>query len=38
MAKTIATGVGPTNAWLEAQGLPSLKSLWAQLARLRRTA
>ena len=38
MAKTIASGVGMTNAWLQAQGLLSLKSLWANLAPLRRTA
>ena len=38
MAKTIASGVGMTNKWLEQQGLVSLKSLWAQLAPLRRTA
>jgi RNA-directed DNA polymerase len=38
MAKSIATGVGLNNAWLEAQGLLSLKILWAQLAPLRRTA
>lgn len=38
MAKTIATGVGLTNAWLAAQGLLSLKTLWARLAPLRRTA
>lgn len=38
MAKTIASGVGLTNAWLQAQGLVSLKSLWAELAPLRRTA
>ena len=38
MAKTIASGVGMTNAWLHAQGLVSLKSLWVQLAPLRRTA
>lgn len=38
MAKSIATGVGLTNAWLHAQGLLSLKTLWAQLAPLRRTA
>ena len=38
MAKTIASGVGLTNAWLQAQGLLSLKSLWAELAPLRRTA
>lgn len=35
MAKTIASGVGMTNAWLELQGLVSLKSLWARLAPLR---
>ena len=35
MAKSIATGVGLTNAWLQAQGLLSLKTLWAQLAPLR---
>jgi RNA-directed DNA polymerase len=38
MAKSIATGVGLTNAWLQAQGLLSLKTLWAQLAPLRRIA
>jgi RNA-directed DNA polymerase len=38
MAKTIASGVGMTNAWLQNQGLVSLKSLWAKLAPLRRTA
>jgi RNA-directed DNA polymerase len=38
MAKTIASGVGMTNAWLHNQGLVSLKSLWAKLAPLRRTA
>ncbi len=38
MAKSIATGVGLTNAWLAAGGLLSLKTLWAQLAPLRRTA
>jgi RNA-directed DNA polymerase len=38
LAKSIATGVGLTNAWLAAQGLLSLKSLWAELAPLRRTA
>ena len=38
MAKSIATGVGLTNAWLAAQGLLSLKSLWVQIAPLRRTA
>jgi hypothetical protein len=35
MAKTIASGVGLTNAWLQEQGLLSLKTLWASLARLR---
>ena len=35
MARTIASGVGLTNAWLQAQGLVSLKSLWAELAPLR---
>jgi RNA-directed DNA polymerase len=38
MAKTIASGVGLTNAWLQELGLVSLKSLWAELAPLRRTA
>ena len=38
MAKSIASGVGLTNAWLADQGLVSLKSLWVQLAPLRRTA
>jgi hypothetical protein len=38
MAKTIASGVGMTNAWLAFQGVVSLKSLWASLAPLRRTA
>ena len=38
MAKTIASGVGMTNAWLRTQGLLSLKTLWSQLAPLRRTA
>ena len=32
MAKTIASGVGMTNKWLQEQGLLSLKSLWALLA------
>lgn len=35
MAKSIASGVGLTNAWLQSQGLLSLKSLWANLAPLR---
>ena len=38
LAKTIASGVGLTNAWLADQGLLSLKTLWAELAPLRRTA
>jgi RNA-directed DNA polymerase len=38
MAKTIASGVGMTNAWLHDQGLVSLKSLWGKRAPLRRTA
>jgi hypothetical protein len=38
MAKTIASGVGMTNAWLKAQGVLSLKTLWAELAHLRCTA
>ena len=38
MARTIASGVGLTNAYLQSQGLLSLKSLWAELAPLRRTA
>ena len=38
MAKTIASGVGLTNAWLAEQGLISIKTLWANLAPLRRTA
>ena len=35
MAKTIASGVGLTNAWLAEQGLLSMKTLWAELAPLR---
>ena len=35
MAKTIASGVGMTNQWLQDQGLISLKSLWSELAPLR---
>jgi hypothetical protein len=35
MAKTIASGVGMTNAWLAEQGVLSLKSLWAELSHLR---
>jgi len=38
MAKTIASGVGFTNARLAAQGLLSLKQLWNELAPIRRTA
>ncbi|MFM7517870.1 MAG: hypothetical protein ACKO3V_13085, partial [Pirellula sp.] len=38
MAKTIASGVGMTNAWLASQGVLSLKTLWAELAHLRGTA
>ena len=38
MAKTIASGVGLNNAWLQDQGLLSMKTLWAELAPLRRTA
>ena len=38
MSKAIATGVGLTNAWLAEQGLPSIKTLWAHLAPIRRTA
>jgi hypothetical protein len=32
VAKTIASGVGMTNKWLQEQGLVSLKNLWASLA------
>lgn len=35
MAKSIASGVGMTNAWLAEQGVLSLKTLWAELAHLR---
>jgi RNA-directed DNA polymerase len=35
MAKTIASGVGMTNKWLQAQGVWSLKTLWVELAPLR---
>ncbi|QDT03868.1 Group II intron, maturase-specific domain [Rubripirellula lacrimiformis] len=38
MAKTIASNVGLTNKWLQEQGLLSMKTLWAELAPLRRTA
>jgi hypothetical protein len=35
MAKTIASGVGMTQAWLAEQGVLSLKTLWAELVLLR---
>ncbi len=35
MSQIIASGVGMTNAWLQDQGLLSLKTLWAELAPLR---
>ena len=35
MSKTIASGVGLTNAWLAEQGMLSIKTLWAELAPLR---
>lgn len=35
MAKTIASGVGMTNALLAEQEVLSLKTLWAELAHLR---
>ena len=35
MAKTIASGVGMTSAWLADQGVLSLKTLWNELAHLR---
>jgi hypothetical protein len=35
MAKTIASGVSMTNAWLAVQGVLSLKSFSAELAHLR---
>jgi hypothetical protein len=38
MAKTIASGVGMTNDWLASQDVLSLKTLWAELAHLRKTA
>ena len=37
MAKTIASGVGFTNATLKVMGLLNLKSLWNEQAPLRRT-
>ena len=38
MAKTIASGLGMTNAWLAEQGVLNLKNLRAELAHLRETA
>ena len=38
MAKTIASGVGFTNARVAELGLLSLKQLWNELASIRRTA
>ena len=38
MSKTIASGVGLTNAWLAEQGLLSMKTLSATLAHLRGNA
>ena len=38
MSKTIASGVGLTNAWLAEQGMLSIKTLWSELAPLRGTA
>ena len=38
MSKTIASGMGLNNAWLQEQGLLSMKTLWAELAPLRRNA
>ena len=38
MSKTIASGVGLTNAWLAEQGMLSLKTLWSELAPRCRTA
>jgi hypothetical protein len=38
MAKTIASGVGMTNDWLASQGVLSLRTLWAELAHLLKTA
>ena len=38
MPKTIASGVGVTNAWVAEQGGLDLKTLWAELAHLRGTA
>jgi RNA-directed DNA polymerase len=38
MSRTLASGVGMTNDWLQSQGLVSLLSLWIERAPLRRTA
>jgi RNA-directed DNA polymerase len=38
LSKSIASGVGMTNQWLHDQGVLSLKTLWAELAPLRRNA
>ncbi len=38
IAKPFALGVRLINTWLAEQGLLSLKTLWVELARLRRTA
>ena len=38
MAKTIASGLGMTNAWLAEQGVLNLKNLRAKLAHFRETA
>jgi hypothetical protein len=38
MAKTIASGLGMTNAWLAEQGVLNLKTLRANLAHFRETA
>ena len=34
MSKTIASGVGPTNAWLAEQAMSSMKTLWSELAHI----
>jgi len=38
MARTISSGVGMTNTWLDSQGVLTLKTLWAELAHLCGTA
>ena len=38
MAKTIASGLGMTNAWVAEQGVLNLKNLRAKLAHFRETA